>query len=68
MSEICGKPAVAKYLWPTMETICVCAECSRRAVAIASAMGFRLGVLTLEGDETCTQQRSRREAMKDPAS
>jgi hypothetical protein len=52
----CGKPAVAVYVWPTMTRIVVCETCAERARGIASAMGFRLGVLEAEPDAVCDQQ------------
>lgn len=55
--NVCGKPAIAVLVWPSMQIIPVCEECSMKAQAIASAMGFRLGVLPVEEDQTCTQEK-----------
>lgn len=59
-ADTCGKPAIARYVWPTMETIDVCEECSHRALRIAAAMGFRLGVLPLPNAALCTQRTTAR--------
>lgn len=55
--QLCGRPAVARYVWPMMETIDVCEECSRYALGVATAMGFRLGSLPLPDGSRCTQRR-----------
>ena len=53
----CGKPAIAVYVWPSMEKIPVCDDHAHQANRIASAMGFRLGMLEAREGETCTQRK-----------
>ena len=54
--ELCGKPAVARYVWPSMQVINCCEEHAAKARAVANAMGFRLGELEGEDDDKCTQK------------
>lgn len=61
--DLCGKPAVAVYVWPTMDRLVVCEDCAAKARGLASIMGFRLGVLDSPGaGATCEQRVSSRAA------
>jgi hypothetical protein len=55
--DLCGKPAVAVYVWPTMDRLVVCEDCAAKARGLASIMGFRLGVLNPPAPEATCEQR-----------
>lgn len=56
----CGEPACFRMVWPSMQVIPVCIECLGKSSAIADAMGFRIGLLPAEPDDTCAQMYSER--------
>jgi len=59
--QVCGEPAVAIYVWPTMAVLPCCEKHAAQLRGIADAMGFNLGQLPTAGGETCVQNTATKE-------